>query len=344
MKTYMYENTYTQELENAVESDKAKPVIEEMFHRYGLKVMATKPYATIMKEKYWWNQREDVVYPNIYIMTLDGIGSCGVYATRHNDTDVYGVVFDYDVKDRYSNTTFGGDRSCLTSNKISTLMKNIETRKAIYSNSIDSNSLFQCVINTIESKVKGGSGYKGNRLDGDSFHSLLESYVKGIPLAQLDVDLKNEIEKCLTEYRNIDNNRNTFKEALDRFFNNELYMVGSDKNDGYVIGKIKPIIRSDLSNFNRSRVDTDYEVLESFRRIADLNEYENKDAILPVMTMLKLSLEGKERSVTFRNTFFTDTSQVSQYYGEDLNAGIFSDRNITSFNCQWIIIPTESKE
>jgi hypothetical protein len=134
MKPYIFAECYDEALENLIENDRAKPLIEEMFYQYGLKVMHSIP---LLRVKYG----KDVTYvsnfelatsvdviSHAFILTLDGLPYCAVYvADLDKPTYCYYSLFYHKDRAKYGND----DRGTLRSIHIDSLLKNIDKNKAM---------------------------------------------------------------------------------------------------------------------------------------------------------------------------------------------------------------------
>jgi hypothetical protein len=134
MKPYIFAECYDEALENLIEKDRAKPLIEEMFYQYGLKVMHSIP---LLRVKYG----KDVTYvssfelatsvdviSNAFILTLDGLPYCAVYvADLDKPTYCYYSLFYHKDRAKYGND----DRGTLRSIHIDNLLKTIDKNKAM---------------------------------------------------------------------------------------------------------------------------------------------------------------------------------------------------------------------
>ena len=117
MKRYIYQGTWSQELEDAVETSISKPIVEEMFYKFGLTVYAKS------------NRKDDS-----FLMTMEGLPYCEVYAEKvlniktGEECISYAYYSDHYAKERGQDSE---DKRTLRSVKLSKLISTIEKNKAL---------------------------------------------------------------------------------------------------------------------------------------------------------------------------------------------------------------------
>jgi hypothetical protein len=272
MKPYIFAECYDEALENLIEKDRAKPLIEEMFYQYGLKVMHSIP---LLRVKYG----KDVTYTsnfelatsvdnisNAFILTLDGLPYCAVYvAELDKPTYCYYTLFYHKDRAKYGND----DRGTLRSIHIDSLLKNIDKNKAM-----------PCDQDIID--------YTTNQL---------------YPLLNEMFDSKKE-----------------------------LYMIGNYYGlKGYTIGKIKAYNSKPKSDYDM------FEIADLFHRVTDIQNHEDKDILIPKLTMLKVYLDTYEyeREDIFLKAIHRIPTQLIE-----LDAIVASPPVVSVLSCAWTILPT----
>ena len=325
MNKQFYEATYTQELENKLNVSKVKPLVEELFYKYGLKVMFCTDYKTLKKSKYTYSGDDEHKNIDVFIMTLDGTGSCAVYMKGEQ----YAITFPDDVKDRGS---WGLDRQTLVSNKMSLLLKNVEKRKAMTHEPI-SRTYVSNLIDMVYEGNSRNSTYKSNHFNGENIHKMLSLIFDNKKLTDLPQDFQNQLAKTWADYQLADEMARTKNNKVLEFFDKEIYAIGSDANDGYVIGKLK------VSNVKNSR-EFDWEVSDGFRRVMSLSDYADSDRILARLTMLKMTEEYNNGHTNYvRNEYFFRQAR----FMEDLQIAMGSEHH-DNLRCQFLFIPIEDTE
>ena len=132
MKPYILEQAYTKELDNLIETNKVKPLIEEMYYQYGLKVVDS---VNLIPTRYGKDVIHVKTYGEIYhigvtdkvtgfILSLDGLPYACVYTAEINNQLTYFFYAKYHAK---AKARFGNvDRHTTQSIHIESLMKTIE--------------------------------------------------------------------------------------------------------------------------------------------------------------------------------------------------------------------------
>jgi hypothetical protein len=328
MQTYMYKNMWTQELEDTVENDKAKPLIMEMFHKYGLQVYAFTPYRNV--DSGGW-----------FLMTLDGLPYCKVSAVEEYNSKlekdeliyVYTSEF-YRCKRARSNN----DGHTLTSTRIANLIKSMEKKKAVPS---DSSFLFDNTIVHNLCKQVGNrfetKGYKNN-LPVEDGHILLQLAVGGLAKLKVSPEKLIEYKVLLDKYNLIDDTNKAEINRITSMFSGEVCIMGISCTKGYVIGKIK----CDVSKDNKRADDIrflSHEMVEPFRGVLNLDDYEHINEIRPVLTMCKVNKEIQKSDRALLNGMFP----VADNYYKDLEIMTYysNDPRTNPLHMLWVAIPLE---
>ena len=147
MKPYILKEKYTEKLDKLIDANKAKPLIEELFYQYGLKVMEYTVLARVSYGKDYshvlaQHPDEDLLDKNNlvtgFILTLDGLPYACVYVAE----EIKPTYCYYSVAYSKQRAKFGNvDRGTLRSIHINTLVKNIEKHNAISTDDIIVNEI-----------------------------------------------------------------------------------------------------------------------------------------------------------------------------------------------------------
>lgn len=317
MKRYMYEGTWTQELEDEVENSISKPLVEEMFYKYGLTVYA--------------KSRE---FKNSFLMTMDGLPYCEVYIDKGlniktaEEESVYNYYSHYYTKDRGSDMD---DKRTLRSTKMSKLIATIDKKEALMPDhtSLLSSSLINNATNEVRNKVKNPSErkYIGN-VQIETVEKLLKHAVNK---ASISGEEMKEYKVILDKWNKIDDDERRAEETVNTMFGNEMYVIAETGDKGYAIASIK------VTNYKQYHYD--YEIIKPFQRVLSLDDYEYIDEIRPVLTMYKLHKEMLNKE---KRSFDYELSYAQQSYFEDLGIIVSYDSfpSNTSYRPVWTFIPT----
>jgi hypothetical protein len=170
-----------------------------------------------------------------------------------------------------------------------------------------------------------GNSDKSMPFTPDEIHAMLATLLgestDGIPVA---LDL-HKCKNTLDIYKEADRIRGIKIEESKRFFKNPFYLIGMDDYHHLLIGKFKmTILHSDTHKI-------EYEVIEDFKRIKDIEDYPE---LVPLMTMMKVSYENKEcRRIGKLNFPLLDK------YDEGLDAVFFYNGNPTNYEHAWMATP-----
>lgn len=273
MKPYIFAECYDEALENLIEKDRAKPLIEEMYYQYGLKVMHSIPVARvkfgkeIMYTSNFFHELTDKNdCSNAFILTLDGLPYCAVYvADLDKPTYCYYSLFYHKDRAKYGND----DRGTLRSIHIDSLLKTIDKNKAM-----------PCDQDIID--------YTTNQM---------------YPLLNGMFDSKKE-----------------------------LYLIGNYYGlKGYTIGKIKAYEKKPQSDYDM------FEIIDLFHRVVDIQDHEDKDNLIPKLTILKVFLDTHEFQ---REDIFVKSIHRIPTVIAELDAIVASPPVVSVLSCAWTILPT----
>ena len=134
------------------------------------------------------------------------------------------------------------------------------------------------------------------------------------------------LDKC----KEVDENNNRITGELDNIFYNPFYMLGVDKGSGLMIGKVRGIRPTKT---DKTFLSISLEEVEPFKRVASIDDYEDKDKLLPILTMFKIINEGnnnpcKHGVPTQRDAVYMDLNIATYYRTRD-----------SYFDGAWLLIP-----
>jgi len=304
MSRYILAGFESEELEQSIRNSSVSPLIRDMCHKFGLKVLAETELGG-------GRQAFQLCLPN-------GMAVGKVYAqnTTEGKTE-YCYRTPYYKKERGSSDE---DKQTLRSTKVSSLMATLSRVKAIPS--VD--KLVEKKMNKLSDakdimEKAMGTSYKSNsELHADEVQALLCAFLGESPNGNhITIDTL-KCKKVLDKYNEADRVRVKKLEEVGRFFHNPFYMIGADSFGHFIVGKVKVI------------GEKQYEIVEQFKRYKDITE---RDDLIPVMTMTKLAYEGK--GARMQNGYIP----AADMYDENLDAVFFYERQATHYDYVWMATP-----
>lgn len=282
MKNYIYDNAWTQELEDLIEADLAKPLIMEMFYKHGLRAYDVTPIKT-----YEFNEETESSETKLnykYMMTLDGLPYCQVYAVKvGKDKLQYCYYSPYFEKERGADRD---DKRTVRASKISGLMRMLEKYKCVKDDPLDiigKDTITYAVSSTVNElmrEVKNNSRHFGVKEQ----YAVLNAYMTG---NKLPTDKHEEIKKLFDIWHKEVETERHANEKVKSLYGNEFYILAESKSAGICIGKAKINFKTD-----EVLMDREVEVTDGFQRVASLDELNDIDDLRPLLTMYKVYIEG----------------------------------------------------
>jgi len=306
MSRYLLEGFGSDELEQSLKASRAFPLVRDLCHKFGLKVLAEG-------ETLGGNQSFQLCLPNgmtvgkAFVRDIDVDGSL---------TTVYCYRTPYYRKERGRNDD---DKTTLRSTKVSSLIATINRVKAIP----DIPKLLDKKMGKLSDAIeimerKMGSTFKStSELQADEIQALLCAFLGESPNGNHITIDTIKCKKVLDKYNEADRVRVKKLEEVDRFFRNPFYMIGADKFGHFIVGKVK------------ITGDKQYDIVEPFKRYKDITE---RDDLIPVMTMTKLAYEGKQ---SMQNKYIP----IVDMYDENLDAVFFYESQATHYDYIWMATP-----
>lgn len=282
MQNYIYDNSWTQELEDLIGVDKAKPLIMEMFYKHGLRaydVISTKDVA------YDKNDEMIEVFQHKYMMTLDGLPYCQVYVNELRDGKLqYCFYSPFFEKERGRDRD---DKRTVRASKISGLMRMLEKYKCVQDDPLEvfgKGTFNYAVSSTVSELTKGARGNRSSLHSTEQFE-ILNAYMTG---NKLPTDKHEKYKKVFDIWHEeVETERHAVAKAQS-LYGNEFYVIAESKAKGICIGKAKVIFKS-----TDSIMDTNVEITDGFQRVASLDELTDIDDVKSFITMYKVYMESQ---------------------------------------------------
>jgi hypothetical protein len=303
MSRYILAGFESEELEQSIRNSSVSPLIRDMCHKFGLKVLAETELGG-------GRQAFQLCLPN-------GMAVGKVYAQNTTEGKLeYCYRTPYYRKERGRDND---DKETLRSTKVSSLIATLGRVKAIplVSTLVDKKMGRLRDAKDLMERALGDSGKTTYELTPDEIQALLCSFLGETPNGNhITIDTL-KCKKVLDKYNEADRIRVKKLEEVDRFFNNPFYMIGADSFGHFIVGKVKIV------------GDKQYEIVEQFKRYKDVTE---RDDLIPVMTMTKLAYEGKQR---LQNGYIPSVDM----YDENLDAVFFYHTQATHYDYIWMVTP-----
>lgn len=319
MQAYIYENMWTQELEDAVENSLAKPIVLEMFYKYGLKVIAWQTQS-----KYSYDESAYIVSANkdCYILSFNGMPACSVMAedigleNGQESKIEYSIFSKHIVKDRGRDNA---DRHTLRSVKLSQLIKSIEKRKIM-------DDMDTSIIPSVKSLLHTSYGHISTQRDRkrvvdtdndtEDIHSLLKAFFGMVEKDSLSPNTISNGKVILDKLNKTDENNKTHLMELTRMYK-DAYIIYADATDGYVVSRVKVNLTEDVRDYLRK--DEDIEELIPTQRVLKLEDHPEFSNFGGVLTMFKVWAEDHihytmvKDIIPERDTYWKEFDVTSYY-------------------------------
>ena len=286
-----------------INNSPSKRIIQEIHFKYGLKVLNEDKGAFLMCEP------------------STGFAVAKVWTTTEDNETVYNYRSPYYAKERGRSQA---DRETIHSKKLSTLMGTLKRQE---------------VVPNVERLVKHHSEcwYRGKSImethfgrtdkrvdiDADVLHALLQKVLGVSPdtnTYQIDT---NKCQQILDKYNGLDKMNEEKQREVKRFFWNEFWCVGADSNDHLTVGSVK--------------LDThgNFGVVKPFKRVHNLDEYEN---LKPIMLMMKVHMQDKT------DKFVANTIPQHSGFLNDLDMITSYCQMMDSYNFVWAMTPCSNTQ
>jgi hypothetical protein len=305
---YILDGFDSEGLEQSLKSSDAFPLVRDLCHKFGLKVLAETELGGAGGHG---KQAFQLCHPNG--MTV------GKVFTRTNDDSKLEYCYrtPYYRKDRGRSNE---DKETLHSTKVSSLIATISRVKAIPSidRLVEKKTTKLSSAMDIMEKAMGNTHKSCSELQADEIQALLCAVLGETPNGNHITIDTIKCKKVLDKYNEVDRIRVKKLEEVGRFFHNPFYMIGADKFGHFIVGKVK------------ITGEKQYDIIEPFKRYKDINE---RDDLIPVMTMTKLAYEGKGTRMQ------NDYIPAGDFYDENLDAVFFYEQQATHYDYIWMATP-----
>lgn len=316
MKNYIYEPMWTQELEDALEASPEKPLVIELFYKYGLKVF---DITNVSKLKSYGTTHG-------FCMTIDG-PNYGIAFVEY-DTENNNILYCYRTP---NNKKLRGrteaDKETTFSKKLSSLMKSLDKNANVpqapygFIPAYDLERSIEMARNSIPAPddvtglPKGTlPRLVGHILDDNTFGSM----------TQADFDNCRKVIGELKQAEGIKEKRRN----ITRSYLKPFYVIGVDTNKGYVIAKCV------LNKTTDNKLDyKNIDYIVPTQRVKAVEEFDDYENFRGLWTMVKIAFEGnasrKEKGIPVADAWY-DVGATTYYNGYP-----------AEFRCFWATIPTE---
>lgn len=296
---------------------------KELNHIYGLKAYAEDTPPTSRNK----------AGRSLMMSRDDGIPVCEIWMTIADDDK---PVFNYYSK-HYSKAR-GRDenqRSTLQSNKLSTLMGTLKSRKVVPKPENVMNYLNNQVNGTLAvvRRAIGGNVSKGvYSLNVDSIHSLLKAAFSSDPsknIASLNINTITNLKENLEEYNKADEMRERQEERVNQIFKNKYHVVAVDSLGQYLVGTFRHTEDKGLLNG---------EVLRPFKRFNNLLDC-GVDDLIPTLVMFKTMIESEPKYSHSSKVGNDIPFPISDHFFDELDMVLYYPSAPGKWQYQWMITP-----
>jgi hypothetical protein len=333
MKNYIYDAMWTQELEDTIENDKARPLIMEMFYKHGLRAyevdVVTKwgqSYSELNEEAY-----QGEIRINRFMLTLDGLPYCQVYVEEvtKGKTD-YCFYSPYFEKERGRDRQ---DKRTIRSAKISGLMRMLDKYKCVQDSpeKVLGQDPMWYIPATTSSLIRRMTKVPDRpAFPQEQQYEVLKAYMTG---DKLTMEKQDEYKKLLDIWtQQVQTEQHTVNKVRS-MFGNDFYLVIETPSEGICYGKAK-------FNFEGDGLkQSSYEITDSFQRVKSLDDVD--DILKTALTMFKVWEESntpshykvKDKLLSLNTGYIPDLEMV-------LATGNHSRDN---FGMNFLAIPMETE-
>ena len=300
---YILDGFESEEFEQNLKASDVFPFIRDICHKFGVKVLCETPTSVGMA---------------FQLCHTNGMAVGKAFTRMNGDNKLeYCYRTPYYKKERGRSDE---DKETLHSTKVSSLMATISRVKAIPSITqlLDKKMTKLSSAREIMEKAMGNTYKSLGELQADEIQALLCAFLGESPNGNHITIDTIKCKRVLDKYVEADRVAVKKLEEANRFFSNPFYMIGADQFGHFIVGKVKIV------------GDKQYEIVEQFKRYKDITE---RDDLIPVMTMTKLSYEGKNHRM--QNGYIP----ASDMYDENLDAVFFYERQATHYDYIWMATP-----
>jgi len=342
MKNYIYEPMWSQELEDIVENDKAKPLIMEMFYKHGFRVYdATKTNRMLGEVDEEGNVHNAVRASYKFMLTLDGLPYCQVYVddTTYNSATSYCYYSPFYKKERGHDET---DRHTIRSAKISGLMRILDKYKCVVDTpeavlGTDAAYYIPNIAHQVFLREGEGKGYISKPdFSAIQQYEVLNAYMTGTKLTvEKEAEFKNIFDIWT---KSVETERHA-NDKVRLMYGNDFYILAETVGEGICVGKGRFRYEEYADKLMRN---PPFEITDSFQRVRTLDELEGCDDLKAMITMYKVWRDSNTPA-----HYITDSMIISRdtEYIKDLdivNSSVNRGYQFEPFNIRLLAIPIEN--
>ena len=295
-----------------INNSPSKRIIQEIHFKYGLKVLNEDKGAFLMCEP------------------STGFAVAKVWTTTEDNETVYNYRSPFYTKERGRNQA---DRETIHSKKLSTLIGTLKRQEIVPSIGRLINQHAEVWHRGMSvMKESFGKVNKSNAdLSSEQIHALLQHALGESPdTKKRNIDL-NICKEVLDKYNRADKIVEERNKEVNRFFGSEFWCVGADGNGYLLVGSVKQVPTVATNN----RLHDAYQIVKPFKRVRNLNEYED---LKPIMLMMKVHMQDKT------DKFIADTIPQFSGFLSELDMIITSAYFTDSYNLVWAMTPCSNTQ
>jgi hypothetical protein len=293
--------------EEQILDNKAFPLLREITHKYGLRVIDIGAETSSHKSR---------------LLLADDQGFVVASIWKDKNDETYNIRSVMNQKDRGRHWE---DRFTYFGKRLPSLMKTIAKENLIPSDTLSAiKNMYGANFRSCVSEISNGYGTiqkSTSGLDGDDIHSLLQIVLNNRSLESLSKESIAKVKDTFDKYEQIDNIRVKRREEMTAIFNKPIAVASYD-NLGFMYGKIKL-----TPKYYSNRVDdagissVEIEIAENFKRLHDIEEVSE---LIPTLTMHKVYMQEKSSEYKFVGDSQLFPEKAAGYIPE-LRVAAFSD-------------------
>lgn len=279
-QTYLHPNAdNTIITEEAIRENEAFPLLRELTHKYGLKVINR-------------TASNNNAFGKLLLADEQGFPIASIW--KDIQTEAYNIRATMVAKDRGRHWE---DKYTYYAKRISHLMKVIEKEDLLPKNSEEFiNRTFGinirgAIMRISEpyGEIRKSSGY----FNGEEIHTLLKIVLNNRSLDELSIESITKVKDTFDKYAQVDIMRDKRKTEMAEIFTKPMSVLIRDEM-GFMAGKLtlEPLWANDVES---SLVSSRCAIAEPFKRINDVDECVD---LIPTLTMLKVYMQEKQTSQT----------------------------------------------
>jgi hypothetical protein len=281
-QTYLHPNADEVIAEESIRENEAFPLLRELTHKYGLRVI---------------NRTIGSTHNNAKLLLADEQGFPIASIWKDKNTDAYNIRATMVAKDRGRHWE---DKYTYYAKRISHLMKVIEKEELLPKNSEEFiNRTFGTNIRGAIIRISEQYGEirkSGHYFSGEEVHNLLKIVLNNRSLDELSIESIAKVKDTFDKYAQVDIMREKRRTEMVGMFSKPMSVLIRDEM-GFMAGKLmlEPLWASDVES---SLVSSRCAIAEPFKRIHDVDECVD---LIPTLTMLKVYMQEKQTSQTLHH-------------------------------------------